>query len=181
MSRATLASFGGRPVNVAHPQAGQVGPAGPLFAVSGGDFGRSKWQLSRDLKYMAQTLLKLSFWSSSPTCPATQSGLYQPTCDDRDGPRSFCPLRAARACARDLGKKRQLRSRYRALYRASEPLADRLLSRSLLRSRQTVVAAEEWAEGAAHYRFAVAAQVLFVHCRSVRLSTFRFYRDLRPQ
>src|SRR5947199_2077119 len=36
-------------------------------------FGRAKRQLSRDLKYIAQPLLKLSFLSSTPTCPATQS------------------------------------------------------------------------------------------------------------
>jgi hypothetical protein len=40
----------------------------------------------------------------------------------------------------------KVRREDRVLHRASEPLADRLLSQSLLRSRQTVVAAEEWAE-----------------------------------
>ena len=38
-------------------------------------FCQANLQLSRDLKYIARTLLKLSFLSSSPTCPGTQSGL----------------------------------------------------------------------------------------------------------
>jgi hypothetical protein len=54
-------------------------------------------------------------------------------------------------------------------------------NRSLLCSRQAVVAAEEWAEEAAHYCFPVAAQVFFIHRRSVRLSSFRFYSDLGSQ
>jgi hypothetical protein len=36
-------------------------------------FGQAKRHLSRDLKYIAQALLKFSFLSSSPTCPAMQS------------------------------------------------------------------------------------------------------------
>jgi hypothetical protein len=40
------------------------GLAAQTRTVSGGDFGRSKRQLSRDLKYIAQTLLKLSFLRS---------------------------------------------------------------------------------------------------------------------
>jgi hypothetical protein len=42
------------------------GLAAQTRTVSGGDFGRSKRQLSRDLKYLAQTLLKLSFLSKLP-------------------------------------------------------------------------------------------------------------------
>jgi hypothetical protein len=38
-------------------------------------FYPAKRQLLRVLKYIARTLLKLSFLSSSPTTPATQSGL----------------------------------------------------------------------------------------------------------
>src|SRR5262249_32170955 len=53
--------------------------------------------------------------------------------------------------------------------------------RSLPRACQTLVSPEQAAQGTAHHRLAVAAQVLFVHCRFVRLSRFRFHRDFRPQ
>src|SRR5262249_54064403 len=53
--------------------------------------------------------------------------------------------------------------------------------RSLLRSYQTLVSPEQSAQGAARHRFAVAAQVFFVHCLFVRLSRFRFHRNFRPQ
>src|SRR6266403_968245 len=49
------------------------GAAAQTRTVSGAIFGRAKRQLSRDLKYIAQTLLKLSFLSSSPTWPARES------------------------------------------------------------------------------------------------------------
>src|SRR3954468_7809275 len=52
---------------------------------------------------------------------------------------------------------------------------------SLLQSDETLAAAEQWAQGTAHYRFAVAPQVLFIHRRFARLSSFRFHRDFRPQ
>ena len=51
------------------------GAAAQTRTVSGADFGRSKRQLSRDLKYIGEALLEPSFLSSSPTCPATQRGL----------------------------------------------------------------------------------------------------------
>jgi hypothetical protein len=52
--------------------------------------------------------------------------------------------------------------------------------RSLLRSRQTIVSPEQSAQGTACHRFAIVAQVFFVHCFFIRLSRFRFHRDLRP-
>src|SRR6266550_1215144 len=57
------------------PELHGPGAAAQTRTVSGAIFGRAKRQLSRDLKYIAQTLLKLSFLSSSPTWPARESGL----------------------------------------------------------------------------------------------------------
>src|SRR6266481_4782775 len=58
------------------PELHGPGAAAQTRTVSGAIFGRAKRQLSRYLKYIAQTLLKLSFLSSSPTWPAMQSSLY---------------------------------------------------------------------------------------------------------
>ena len=41
--------------------------------------------------------------------------------------------------------------------------------RCLLRSCQTLVSPEQSAQGTAHHRFAVAAQIFFVHCVFFRL------------
>jgi hypothetical protein len=71
-----------------------------------------------------------------------------------------------------IGPRRRLESIYSPRARAKW---------SLLRSRQTPVCPEEWAQRAAHCRFAVAAEVFFVHRRFVWLPSFRFHRDLRPQ
>src|SRR5262249_23897261 len=75
-------------------------------------------------------------------------------------------------------------------YHCSEELADvtrpaakeaaREYERSLPLACQTLVSPEQAAQGTAHHRLAVTAQVFFVHCRFVRLSRFRFHRDLRP-
>ena len=60
-------------------------------------------------------------------------------------------------------------------------LASQIISRSLLRSCQTLAAPKERAQRTTHYRFAIAANVFFVHRRSGRLSRFRLHGDLRPQ
>jgi hypothetical protein len=46
-------------------------------------------------------------------------------------------------------------------------------------SRLSSVAAKKSTQWTLRHRFAVAADVFFVHCLFVRLSRFRFHRDFR--